>query len=365
MNGIVRRLHATGIMYLAAVALWTCTVTAAQEAVFPGKNWDFKKPDELGLDGEKLDQFVARIGGVGCIVKDGYMVKMWGNQKSKADWASAMKPVMSTMVLFAVKEGKLKSVDARVRPYVQKVFKGKDLIPKDRSMTFRHLANMTSGYALPEEPGAAWGYNDYAINLYSRTLFEGVFEQKPNDAATESTRLGALQFQDGSIFGSRGGHGLSTTPRDFARIGWFWLNKGTWNGKQLLPRKYFEDFMKPGVPRALPKTKGGRNDYLGAYFTGGGTDQTPYGPGIYGFNWWFNAKVGISNKLTWPDAPPDTFQANGHWRREVMTVIPSLKLVVAARGNWGNFQPGDATAQSNQILKLLRDASTVEAPKKR
>lgn len=327
-----------------------------QQVVFPGKTWEFKKPSELRLDGKKLDQFVTRVKGVGCIVKDGYIVKTWGNQKSKADWASAMKPVMSTMLLFAVKEGKLKSVDAPVRPYVRKVYRGKDLVEKDRTMTFRHFADMVSGYGLPEKPGVAWAYNDYAINLYSKTLFDGVFNQTPNDVATAPGRLGALQFQDGSIFGSRGGYGLNTTPRDFARIGWFWLNRGTWNGKQLLPKEYFDEYMKPGVPRDLPKTKGGNRDYLKAHFTGGGTDQTPYGPGIYGFNWWFNAKVGTSDKLTWPDAPADTFQANGHWRREVMTIIPSLKLVVAARGNWGDFQPGRVDGESNQILRLLRDA---------
>jgi hypothetical protein len=61
------------------------------------------------------------------------------------------------------------------------------------------------------------------------------------------------------------------------------------------------------------------------YFTGGGTDQTPHGPGIYGFNWWFNTE-----KRTWPDE--DTFQANGHWNGEVCCVIPSLRLVAAWKG---------------------------------
>ena len=348
--------HCANIFLLATGAWLTGTWAVAGEIVFPGAAWEHRKPKVLGLNARKLDQFVARIGGVGCIVKDGYMVKTWGNQKSKADWASAMKPVMSTMLSFAVKEGKLKSVDNRVGPYVRKVFPGKELIKKDRTMTFRHLANMVSGYGLPEPPGAAWGYNDYAINLYSKTLFDGVFRQTPNQAATDPKRLGALKFQDGSIFGSRRGYGLSTTPRDFARIGWFWLNKGNWNKVQRLPKKDFDTFLKPGVPGNLPQTKSGRNDYLKVYFTGGGTNQTPYGPGIYGFNWWFNAKAGSSKERTWPDAPADTFQANGHWNREVMTIIPSLKLVVAARGNWGSFRPGRANAGMNQNLKLLKEA---------
>ena len=40
----------------------------------------------------------------------------------------------------------------------------------------KDLADMVSGYGLPEKPGAAWAYNDSAINLYSKTLFDGVIE---------------------------------------------------------------------------------------------------------------------------------------------------------------------------------------------
>ncbi|OVE75296.1 hypothetical protein BVX98_07860, partial [bacterium F11] len=119
----------------------------------------------------------------------------------------------------------------------------------------------------------------------------------------------------------------------------------------ILPRYIFEHYLKSDVPENLPRTAGGNNDYLGAYFTGGPTNQTQYGPDIYGFNWWFN-----TNKSVWPDAPADTFQANGHWNQEVMTVIPSLNMVVAARGSWGEFKPGDANAEMNKNLKLLVDA---------
>ena len=47
-------------------------------------------------------------------------------------------------------------------------------------MTFRHLANMMSGYGRPDSPGAAWAYNDYAIQLYQRTVFDRVFQEVPN-----------------------------------------------------------------------------------------------------------------------------------------------------------------------------------------
>ena len=58
---------------------------------------------------------------------------------------------------------------------------GWELVPKDRAMTLRHLASMTSGYARPEEPGKAWAYNDYAIQLYQKTLFDKIFQGKPEE----------------------------------------------------------------------------------------------------------------------------------------------------------------------------------------
>ena len=44
---------------------------------------------------------------------------------------------------------------------------------------------------------------------------------------------------------------------------------------------------------------------------------------------------------------------------EVVTVIPSLNMVVAARGDWGVFVPGDADSGMNQSLKLLKEAAVV------
>ncbi len=92
-----------------------------------------------------------------------------GGPGPRSDWMSSSKPLLSTLLFFAIQEGKVPSVNAKVKSY------GWDLRAKDEAMTFHHLANMISGYARPEEPGAAWAYNDYAINLYRLTLFDRSF----------------------------------------------------------------------------------------------------------------------------------------------------------------------------------------------
>ena len=316
--------------------------------VFPEESWNIRRPEELGLNSGKLEIFADRVRGDGCIIKDGALVFHWGNWTRHKDWASAAKPVLSTLLLFAVHEGKLPSVDAKVQSV------GWPLSEKDSAMTFRHLANMISGYARGEAPGTAWAYNDYAIQLYAKSL-ERVFDGNLDAVIRE--RLAPLQFEDGAIFGSRQGGGVIASPRDFARLGWFWLNQGNWNGNQLFPDDFLDAFLKTGVAADLPRTQADGDDYLKVGTYGGSSDQTRYGPGVYGFNFWFNGPVSISGKRVWPSLPSDAYQANGMWNRDTVTIIPSLNMVVAVRGaKAGKFEPGKVDSEFNQNFKLVMDS---------
>lgn len=348
-----RRLAWLPTVCVSAICLSIAGPLQAQVAgqVFPDQTWERKTPRELGMDVAKLDELARQVGGYGCVIKDGYLVYAWGDISQEHDWFSASKPVLSTLLLLAVAEGKIAGPDAPVADYWR-------LSRKDRSMTFRHLANMTSGYCRREKPGQAYAYNDYAISLYVLTLRK-VFGQTLEEALQQ--RLGALQFEDRQIFSdldSNNGGRIETTVCDYARIGWFWLNKGRWKDRQLLPRELFDEVLKPGVPADLPRSQGKpTRDYLEVGSYGGRTDQTKHGPGIYGFNWWFNGYAPSKTQRCWPDAPPDTFQANGRWGAEVVTVFPSLNMVVASMGEWGRADPGDPDSPMNQHLKLLVEAA--------
>jgi len=320
---------------------------------YPGATWETRTPAQVGLDAARLDQFVASVGGVGSIVRNGYMVRTWGDQTLKDDWASASKPLINTLLFFAVQENRIDRVEDPVRDLVLPATGG-TLRPADQSMTFFQLMNMTSGYARIENPGAAWAYNDVAVQLKNLLVGE-VFGELPD--APIRARLAPLQLQDGSLFTTRGGYGLSTTTRDFARIAWFWMNRGSWRGQQVLDQQFFDDYMKVLVPFSLPRTTGADVDYLNVGTAGGGTDQTPYGPGQFGMNWWFNQPVGSLGR-PWPAAPADMIQTHGHFNREMVIMIPSLNLVITNRGGWGTFVPFDANSGINQRLMLLMLAVT-------
>lgn len=335
------------LLRVAALVCGLAQWLAAEPArVFPGASWETRDAAALGMDAAKLDQLAAALGGRGCVVRDGYVVKAWGPQEQRGDWLSSAKPVLSTLLFFAIQEGKVRSVDARIADY------GWALSEKDRPMTFRHLAQMTSGYARPEGPGAAWAYNDYAIQLYQKTLFDKVFQEAPETVALHPRRLGALGLEDGLAFNER--RRMSASVRDFARIAWFWLNEGKWNGKQVLARRFFREYRKPQVPAGLPQSaKAETDDYLKiGTFGGGSAHFTEYGPGIYGFNWWFNPK-----RKTWPDAPTDAYMSIGAGGN-CAVMIPSLGIVlVAARAQWGQLRAGDREAEMNRHMRLLVEAA--------
>ena len=349
-----------GLAGVVIAMLAACSYAAQPADRFPAKAWEEKTPDQVGLDPVKLQQFIDTIkapsdnsrGGPakesdshGVVIKDGYLVASWGKPSKRFNWYSASKPALSTILFFAIAEGKLKGVEDKVADW------GWQLSDKDKPMTFAHLANMISGYSLKDPPGAAFAYNDLGIRLYVLTL-QKVFGKDIISAGNES--FSPLQLQDGDLFNEKGR--VDASARDFARVGWFWMHRGNWNGKAVLPRELFDKYMKPTVPPELPiSTDHQINDYLQIGSYGGPNNQVPYGPGLYGYCWWFNAPLPKVGELNWPSAPPDAFAALGYGGCN-MVMIPSKGLVVAARANWGRAVAGGQDSRFNQNLKLLVDA---------
>ncbi len=318
---------------------------ARSDLVCPEKDWQRESPQELGFNPEALRTLERRVGGAGCVVRHGCVAHSWGGDGSRKEWASAAKPVLGTLLMVAAERRYVRGPEVRVDTY------GWLLKEKDRAMTLGHLANMTSGYGCREQPGTAWGYNDLGIQLYAMTL-ERVLGCSLQTAVEQG--LGGLGFQDGALFESRSGRGVRTSPRDFARVGWLWLNEGRWRGRQVLPRHLFRQCRTVHVGADTPRTAAGGSDYLGIGTYGGGVNQTPYGPGVYGFNWWFNEVVPGSGSRVWPSLPSDAYQANGLWNRDTVTIVPSLGIVAAIAGaRVGAFEPGKVDGEANRNLGLL------------
>ena len=348
------------------------------DVVFPDTSWAIDTPANRGVDSAGLAAFATALGtGTnfgGIIIKDGYQIYTWGDITTKHQWASTKKPFYSTLLLFALYEGLISSLDDLVRPYVQAVqgiWAGgdSDLRPQDYGMTFRHLANMTSCYGTDDfNPGEAFIYSDNAISIYRRILFRngGVFGTTGNDSdnVSNSRLVTPLGMQDGEVFNTT--DRLQTSKRDLARWAWWVLNKFHWDGTQLLPQTYFDQYIKNQVPMGItipPEGSLTPNDYLNA--NDGELQVTGYqvGANIYGMNFWFNNITPINGNKNWPALPDDAFMALGNLsgNEAYVLIVPSWKLVVVALGNWGDLDPGNASSTFNQNLQLLTDAMGASA----
>jgi CubicO group peptidase (beta-lactamase class C family) len=113
------------------------------------------------------------------------------------------------------------------------------------------------------------------------------------------------------------GNTLRITLRDFARIAYLWLNKGNWNGQQLVPLEWMETATSRYVR------------------------DNGEAPMDYGYTFWICDQ--------WPGVPEDTFMSCGD-RHNDSYVIPSLDLVVVRQGN---FNPADRAAARKELIQRI------------
>lgn len=152
------------------------------------------------------------------------------------------------------------------------------------------------------KPGNAWNYSSGTTNLLSafiRDQFDSRQEYLDFWYRELIDRIGMHSMVvetdlAGNYVGSSYGW---ATPRDWAKFGLLYLNKGNWNGEQILDRSWVDYTVKP--------TEGSE--------------------GQYGAHFWLNAG-GV-----YPNVPKDLFSANGFQGQHVF-IIPSKDLVVVRFG---------------------------------
>lgn len=353
--------------WICILVLLLCLATAGAEEIFPAAKWTTRTPEAAGLSPAKLEALSRLVGGRGCVVRHGCMIFLWGDQSKSSDVASAFKPVLSTLLLMAVEEGRLQSVDnlvADVEPRLKTINAG-----KDGRITWRHLASQTSGYGLVESPGAAYGYNDFALTLYYEQLTQKVF--RTNGTEVLRARLAEpLQFEDVATFDAfhradRQGR-LALSVRDFARFGLLYLRHGRWGNRQLIKPEFIRMAINSPIAADTPLTSGKDAEMLpGQHSIGGGKNITRVGPGYYSFNWWLNRTNAAGQRL-YVDAPADAYVASGHGGKRTLWILPGLDLIVS----WNDSpiddhdkSPGNPQTKCNQAARLIVEACAGEKPR--
>jgi len=319
------------------------------------------------MNAAALDAFAKAVGGRGCVTRNGYMVYAWGDAAKRGDVASACKPWYSHFLFKALEDGKIKSLDDKVRLLEPRLAHlNQHLQFKDSLITWRHLANQTSCYGVTEEPGTAFCYNDWQMALFWDLLFlkvYGVTYETVDEKVLHPLLAEPLQCEDKPTFmafGPKNRPGrVAVSPRDFCRFGLLYLRKGKWGDKQLLAEKHATMAVTSPLPNAVPRTRGRAAQMLQDARTLGSAqvpDNQSDHLGSYSFLWWTNGTDRAGDRH-WRDAPADAYGCFGHGGKRATVVLPSLDIVLS----WNDADVTSREAES-EALRLLVQSVTSPTP---
>ena len=149
---------------------------------------------------------------------------------------------------------------------------------------------------------------------------------------------GGVLFNNPAGTPGQGQGGVYSSPRDLARYGLLFLNRGKWKERQILDASFVVRATSNQVPTAL---------------------ETPYFDltGRYGFFWWTN-DIRANGTRPWPSAPADAYAAHGAGRNFIF-VIPEWHMVIVrlSTAASGDISTGKVPSGVwEQFFQRLRDA---------
>jgi CubicO group peptidase (beta-lactamase class C family) len=245
---------------------------------------------------------------------------------------SMTKSVLGALLGVLVGEGRLALTDRALMPDWQEpdpraAITVEDMLRMRSGLTFTEdYADLTSdviemlfnradaaGYAasraLASPPGTVWSYASGTTNILAAVARRIVGDEEypvwPRRALFSRLGMASALMEPDATGTFVASSFMLATARDWARFGQLHLQDGVWEGQRILPEGWVRF----------------------------GTTPTPQSPdGIYGAHWWLGLKPELGGGT--PAAahlPADAFFAVGH-EGQVLTVIPSRRLVVVRLG---------------------------------
>ena len=278
-----------------------------------------------------------RGGPAGLILKNGYQIALWGDIKRVDMTFSVTKSYLSTVAGLAVDQNLISTKEKVSTTVWETTFDGSH----NQQITWEHLLNQSSDWSgtlwgghdwadrPPKEgsiddwknrdfytPGTRFEYNDVRVNLLAYSLLQvwrkplpQVLKEHIMDPIGASTTwrwfgydnswtdLDGHHVQSVSGGGHSGG-GIFINALDHARFGLLFLNKGAWNGKQLISQDWIE--------KATASSPAQVN---------------------YGYMWWLNKK---GTSRFWEGVPENVFYAAG-FGGNFIVIVPDEELVIVTR----------------------------------
>ncbi|MFI6869051.1 serine hydrolase domain-containing protein [Nocardia sp. NPDC050406] len=323
-------------------------------ALSDGRQLETAKPEEVGLDSAALrraidfaadpTRFTVRVYRNNCLVAGRENTERSGETAWNL-WSST-KSVVAMVTGIAVDEGRLR-VDDPIDAYLPAGLGDS----AHRAITVRNLLTESSGMqvavasegitglaqmdpnvvaqalAMPivHEQGTQWQYSQRAVDLLVHVVQQAVGEDF--QAYAQRKLFDPLGIPASDYFWARDRSGntygyahLVLPPDDFVKLGLLLVNRGDWNGRQVISQAYLTEAVSPVATNSC-----------------------------YGFLFTVN---GDNCETMFPGLPKDAIQMSGMMRQDNF-IVPSLGLLVS----WtGVTVPGSSVSFPHEVLRAVTSA---------
>jgi CubicO group peptidase (beta-lactamase class C family) len=316
-----------------------------------GPNNDSKTDSEIQVALTDAFEAAGTIGRIKSLVvsRNGAIIReqYWhgGGSDLLHDVRSVTKSITSALVGIAIEQGLIENVNVIARDYLSRVID----IPDGRmnAISLHHLLSMSCGLEWHELDG----YSEYNTWTSSPNQMEYVVNKQvlfqPGEHFTYSTGAAHLisaimsevtgvsikQFAEENLFNQLGigdriwhvdkqgyhyaGSGLSLTPNDMINFGNLFLNRGMYNGHQIINSDWIDLSTCQKIATQTP---------------------SPYGSD-YGYYWWLDDMI-------------DFYFASGYGGQFIV-VVPNIEAVIVATCHWSGIGRENADNQWMDVYELI------------
>lgn len=244
--------------------------------------WPVSTPAEQGINPEGLSQIgpmAATLDNIFAfiVIRHGFIVlENYYNGKS-AETAnhirSITKSFLSPLIGIAIDKGFVESVNDKVLHYFPE-YKERQMDSRKNEITIEHLLTMKTGFSFDEDeeilewifdgkfsaeydalkrtmqcqPGIKFNYDTPSVDLLSVIITKTTKQDTFSFAKENLFRLLGIEdteWERDPANYYRGGTGLIMRPRDVAKLGQLYLQKGKWRGDQIVSENWVEQSIIP------------------------------------------------------------------------------------------------------------------------
>jgi CubicO group peptidase (beta-lactamase class C family) len=243
----------------------------------------------------------------------------------------------------AIREGFIKGIDCKIIDFLPEMF-SPEMDPRTGEIELKHLLTMSAGFLWSDNADMRRCLNtENPLKTFFDTPLETVPGQKFNYNTacsyllsviiTKTTGMKALDFADQYLFEplgitdrqwreyngyNSGGSDLFLQPRDMAKFGYLLLNRGMWDGKQIVPAAWVDEM-------TTVKNDGGSPHYE-----------------KYGYQCWITSIKGYK-----------AYFAGGYGGQFIL-VVPDVDIVVAISSNTDQHYEENRNIVGRFILPALK-----------